>query len=142
MYRYRLAETETTEGLSSFILEGHRLWKTLWLMSDSPIDFKAHRGLIIEEQADSREEFDRRDEMDKNTQPPDVDDAPPPSVSPVEPAPSRLAVPRASRSSKKEPTAKISLRSRGFSDQELRGRSEEELDELLAFDQIISGKKR
>jgi hypothetical protein len=142
VYRYKLAEIDATQGSSSFIIEGRRLWKAFWLNSSEPLDFKAHSGLVIEEIAESIDEFDRRDALEASA---------PKERTPLAAALSqdidptkKVETPFLKRASVEKETKSIVsvLRTRGFSRRELVGRSDAQLEELLAFDQIISDKKR
>jgi hypothetical protein len=143
VYRYRLAETDATKSVSSFIIEGRRLWKSFWLNSLEPLDFKAHVGLVIEEIAESTDEFDRRDaaaSVPKERTPLAVSLVQTPD--PLEKE--KIEAPSLKKPSVKKETRSVAsvLRARGFSHRELIGRSDAQLEELLAFDQIISDKKR
>jgi hypothetical protein len=131
VYRYRLALDAHNDGVSSRVVEGFRLRKDTWLMSDDPIDFKSFKDLIEEQSRDSKEEFDRLDIEDARrlVEAPPADRPAPVAEHTVEPQ-------------KDEPSSvEKKLRSRGFSSAELRGRSQAELEELLAFDATIISKR-
>jgi hypothetical protein len=123
MYRYRLADVPENEGCSACVLEGVRILRRAWYNSPERIDFKALSSLVVEEEAPSLEEFDRRDLATRTV----VPSAPP---APVE-TKARSSSPRAS-------PLVAQLKRRGFSDAELAGRGGAELQELLAFDRAIS----
>ena len=140
MYRYRLADIKGAPSLTSCVIEGIRLRKSTWYNSSTRIDFKAFMSMIIEESAESLQEFDQRDlgledipETSEEAHLPDLSsdagriERP---VSVVEKIPDRLS------------SVAAQLRGRGFSSREIAGRSDAELKELLAFDMTISGRRK
>lgn len=155
MYRYKLADLPETAGASAIVLEGVRLLKSAWLNSKDRLDFKAFRSLIDEEEADSLEEFDLRDtkarslllnSSSENIAEVSVVDPIENTSSPLEAEVSVVSsdeIPSLSPSSEKEKEINpilFQLKDRGFSDRELRGRSNTELRDLLSFDMSIYGR--
>lgn len=139
MYRYRIRDSSDA---SSATIEGIKLRKSTWYNSSIKIDFKAFMSMILEETAESLEEFDLKD-LERIDSP-----EAPEEIAPVE-APSARKVPDppapppvAEKAPERLSSVAAQLKARGFSGREMAGRTDAELRELLAFDTTISGRKR
>lgn len=110
MFRYRLANIPENKERASCMLEGRRLTRDEWLLSEDRIDFRS-LAWMVEEQESTDGAF-----------PPEV--PPPHQPEPVLPGPVE--------------TARRELQARGFPESELHGRPDAELLELLDFDRAIS----
>lgn len=112
VYRYKLSSSPLNAEVSTRIIEGVKVHRDAWLVSDERLDLNSFADLIEEQEAGSIAEFDARDSAPPCGEPP-----------------------------KKISGTQRELVGRGFSEAELAGRSEKELLELLAFDASIFGKR-
>jgi hypothetical protein len=130
VYRYRLALNAHNDGVNSRVIEGFRLRKDTWLMSDDVIDFRSFKDLIEEQSASSVEDFNQLD-LEEVCLP--VEEMRPIVETPVEKIEPK----------KKDDTSSVEkkLLARGFSSSELRGRTGADLEDLLLFDTTITPKR-
>jgi hypothetical protein len=137
VYRYRLADNDKNINTNSRVIEGFRLRKNAWLVSDDHLDFTSFSDFVEEQSAESIADLDK---LDLNISEPIVTTEKVISDSDMTRADDLIE--NASSIIDKSPKIAISIRDklirRGFSDAELEGRSEKDLEDLLAFDSSIS----
>jgi hypothetical protein len=139
VYRYRLADNDKNIDINSRVIEGFRLRKNAWLVSDDRLNFDSFSDFVEEQLADSIADFDRLDLEKEQAARDEIRIAKEPTPIDIKKNDSLLVTD--SREKNNQLSVEDKLLHRGFSKAELQGRSEKDLEDLLLFDSSIPTKR-